>query len=43
MNSGQLDVCSICGCSISPERARQDREENIICEDCFIEEITKEK
>ena len=31
------DTCSICGESIEKDRARQDENENIICEDCFTE------
>lgn len=37
----KLDTCSICGSPILSGQARQDKEENIICEDCFIEGITK--
>ena len=34
--ANSFDVCHICGEVIEDERARQDKNENIICEDCFM-------
>ena len=34
-----LDTCAICGHTIEEGRARQDKDEQIICEDCFIENL----
>ena len=34
-----LDTCAICGHTIEEGRARQDIDERIICEDCFMDKI----
>ena len=35
----KADKCAICGCTIEEGRARQDIDERIICEDCFMDKI----
>lgn len=35
--SQETDVCSVCGTPIEKERLRCDEDNNILCEDCFIE------
>jgi hypothetical protein len=32
------DYCYHCGCEIEEGRSRQDKDENIICEDCLIQQ-----
>lgn len=36
------DYCCKCGCEIEEGRSRQDKDENIICEDCFIQQQAKD-
>ena len=36
----EKDICTKCGEPIEEGELRQDEDENIICEDCFIEELS---
>lgn len=38
-----VDMCPICGSEIEEGQARQDEDENIICEECFIQLQAKKK
>ena len=35
------DICTKCGQSIEEGRVRQDKDENVLCEDCFIEYLVE--
>ena len=38
-NFQEMDTCSVCGEPIPEGELRQDENENIVCEDCFIEHL----